>query len=385
MTGGDNYGSNMDMSTLYEKAVGECPVVTVRLGGVDVPCLLDSGSEVSTITEEFFNEHFRPQGKTLLPTGDWLRLTAANGLEIPYVGYLELDVEALGVMIPRRGILVVKSPASHEARQRKKIIPGLIGMNIIAQLHEPFKNGKAETSPQWSKVLKITSSTQSISVRGFAKVAGQSQIRVPAGSVSVLRINGWQGPQTKNTTALVEPLSGQVPGNLVVINTLTQVDNGQLHVRVANITDEDVWLQPHTRIGVLHEIKDVEDTKNSIDFKRVSVNEEMVFVRESTTEEKQEQPCAQLICQTWNAPLNKKRSLKPYLRSMQVSSQRTKTILDTQRQSNTRFRPQIKYQLHSLTAEFHLTSFKRQRITYESFWIMVLFKKATVLMPHLLC
>ena len=280
----------MDKSTVYEKAVGECPVVTVRLGGIEIPCLLDSGSEVSTITEEFFNEHFGPQGKTLLPTGDWLRLTAANGLEIPYVGYLELDVEALGVMIPRRGILVVKSPASQEARQRKKKIPGLLGMNIIAQLHEPFKNGKVETSSGWSKVLKITSSAQSISVRGFAKVAGKSQIRVPAGSVSVLRINGWQGPQTRNTAALVEPLSGQVPGNLVVINTLTHVNNGQLHVRVANITDEDVWLQPHTRIGVLHEITDVEDTKNSIDFKRVSVNEEMVFVRESTTEEKQEQP-----------------------------------------------------------------------------------------------
>ena len=86
MTGGDNYGSNMVMSTVYEKAVGECPVATVRLGGIDLPCLLDSGSEVSTITEEFFNDHFRPQGKTLLPTGDWLRLTAANGLEIPYVG-----------------------------------------------------------------------------------------------------------------------------------------------------------------------------------------------------------------------------------------------------------------------------------------------------------
>ena len=81
-----------------------------------------------------------------------------------------------------------------------------------------------------------------------------------------------------------------MPGNLVVINTLTHVNNGQLHVRVANITDEDVWLQPHTQIGVLHEIKDAEDTKNNIDFKRVSVNEEMVFVRESTTEEKQEQP-----------------------------------------------------------------------------------------------
>ena len=288
MTGEDSNGSNMDMSTVYDKAVGECPVVKVQLG-VDVPCLLESGSEVSTITKEFFNEHFRPQGKTLLPTGDWLRLTAANGLEIPYVGYLELDIEALGVMIPRRGILVVKSPASQEARQRKQIIPGLIGMNIIAQLHEPFKNGKAETFPQWNKVLKMTSITQSIAVSGFAKLAGKSQIRVQAGSFSFLIINGWQGPQSRNTTALVEPSIGQVPGNLVVINTLTHINNGQLHVRVANITDEDVWLQPHKRIGALHEIKDVEDTNNSIDFKRVSVNEEMVFVRESTTEDKQEQ------------------------------------------------------------------------------------------------
>ena len=63
-------------------------------------------------------------------------------------------------------------------------------MNIIAQLHQPFKNGKAEISPQWSKASEITSSTKSISVHGFAKVAGKSQIRVPAGSV--VRINGWQ-------------------------------------------------------------------------------------------------------------------------------------------------------------------------------------------------
>ena len=84
----------------------------------------------------------------------------------------------------------------------------------------------------------------------------------------------------------------ETPGNLIVINTVTGVVNGQLHVRVANITDEDVWLQPHTRIGVLHEINNVMDTKNTVDFKRVSVNEEMVFVRESTTEEDQTQPLA---------------------------------------------------------------------------------------------
>ena len=100
MTGGDSNGSNMDMSTVFEKAVRKCPVVTVQFSRVDVPCLIDSGSEVSPITEEFFNDHFCPQGKPVLPTGDWLRLIAANGLPIPYTGYLELDVEASRVMIP---------------------------------------------------------------------------------------------------------------------------------------------------------------------------------------------------------------------------------------------------------------------------------------------
>ena len=98
-----------------------------------------------------------------------VEINCSDGLTILYVGYLELDIEALGVMIPWRGILVVKNPTSQEARQRKKIIPGLIGMNIIAQLHKPFKNGKAEISPQWSKASEITSSTKSISVCGFVK------------------------------------------------------------------------------------------------------------------------------------------------------------------------------------------------------------------------
>ena len=71
---------------VYERAVGSCPVTTVKLGGVHVRCLLESGSQVSTITASFFNKHFRPRRSELLDTNQWLTHTAANGLEIPYNG-----------------------------------------------------------------------------------------------------------------------------------------------------------------------------------------------------------------------------------------------------------------------------------------------------------
>ena len=76
-TGGDTKGS----ANICKRAIGRCPVVSANLGGVRASCLIDSGSEVSTITEEFFNAHFK--GQSLLSTSGWLSLTAANGLEIP--------------------------------------------------------------------------------------------------------------------------------------------------------------------------------------------------------------------------------------------------------------------------------------------------------------
>ncbi len=57
-------------------------------------------------------------------------------------------------------------------------------MNIISQLQEPYKNGKTEISPEWSKVLKLVSCAKPISVRGFAKVARKSQVRIPKKSIS---------------------------------------------------------------------------------------------------------------------------------------------------------------------------------------------------------
>lgn len=51
---------------LSPELIGECPIVEVSEVGVTVPCLLDTGSMVSAITEDFFIEHFQLHGEDKL-------------------------------------------------------------------------------------------------------------------------------------------------------------------------------------------------------------------------------------------------------------------------------------------------------------------------------
>ncbi|KAK0133468.1 hypothetical protein N1851_030993 [Merluccius polli] len=103
----------------------------VSMGGVTVPCLVDTGSMVSTFTESFFLQHFEPWGQERLRSCNWLQLRAANGLAIPYIGYLELDVMLCSKLIPGCGVLVVRDPPGNVST----LVPGVLGMNIIRRCY----------------------------------------------------------------------------------------------------------------------------------------------------------------------------------------------------------------------------------------------------------
>ena len=118
---------------VFDKAVGQCPVVGVKIGGALVSALVDTGSEVTTITENFFNKH------ALLTAGivvnqymvdtdscQWLRHSICRL-------FFEADVECCGKSIEKRGILVVQDPPNASSQRRKATVPGLLGMNIIGK------------------------------------------------------------------------------------------------------------------------------------------------------------------------------------------------------------------------------------------------------------
>lgn len=115
---------------LLEHAVGKCPVANLKINGVSAACLLDTGCQVSTISERFFRDHLFGEYKDMLSTAGWLKITAANGLDIPYLGSLELKVETMGIVLPECGFLVVRDTLN------SPLVPALIGMNIISRCRQ---------------------------------------------------------------------------------------------------------------------------------------------------------------------------------------------------------------------------------------------------------
>ena len=61
-------------------------------------------------------------------------INCANGLAIPYIGYIELGVEVFGRTIPAIGILVVCDSPDVEQRSHQDKCPGILGMNVLGSV-----------------------------------------------------------------------------------------------------------------------------------------------------------------------------------------------------------------------------------------------------------
>lgn len=126
------------------RAIGQCPVISVKVCDVDIPCLVDTGSMVSTITESFYRKFLEPLGKTLSEKC-MLQLKAANGLTIPYIGYVEFDVKYCGNVLKQRGFLIVKDATDEFTRKRKEAVPGILGMNVLNLCRDILSNSDVPT------------------------------------------------------------------------------------------------------------------------------------------------------------------------------------------------------------------------------------------------
>ncbi len=232
---GKKTGSDCKESSSIPNLMSPCPHLDVLIGGVLVPCLIDTGSMVSTITESCFIQHFEPWGQERLRSCSWLQLRAANGLSIPYIGYMELDIDLCGRIVPRCGVLVVRDPPGG-IRCR---VPGVLGMNVLGRRYQELfgQHGPAlfDFPPVSSVPLSIFQALQhchqgseqpSAECTTKVRVRGPRACRVTGGTLKLVAATCAE--HLAGITALFEPTESGLPEGLLASPALVRVTGGSV-------------------------------------------------------------------------------------------------------------------------------------------------------------
>lgn len=76
--------------------VGEVNETMININGKEVKSLLDTGSCVSTCSEQFYHDYF--SDIELKPLKNLLKVECADGSELPYLGFIEVNILPIGIV-----------------------------------------------------------------------------------------------------------------------------------------------------------------------------------------------------------------------------------------------------------------------------------------------
>ena len=250
----------LKMNCKIVRLVGEKPVVSVGLDGVQTPCLWDTGSMVSVMSKLLLLKLF--PGKKINSVEEFLwhsdlKLSTANNTELPIEGVVLFDFGVDGEVLFQVPFLISKYDLAHP----------IVGYNMIEHLIVNFPNKNlssmmkivpnltadsaqimvnlVEEASKVSDVLGAvkTSDTLRIPAKTFVKVKGKTRVRIDTSS---------------EKEVLFSPLI-QFEGehDLIVYDSTTALKPGKaqsVNVGVYNPTSQEVVLNKGTIVGSIYDI-----------------------------------------------------------------------------------------------------------------------------------
>ena len=210
---------------------------------------------MSTITEASYKRYLNHQEAE--DVSAHLTISGANGLEIPFLGYVELNFKINGCAFRNMGFLVVKDPLEPSVVDRKTRVPGVLGSNVLRDMKrtlqleagkESIKDLAKEHS--WANVLAMYEETvvqDQKPMHSKVRLAGKKPILIPARSLQV--VEGTTRPASKEpyNAIIEENYAHQLHNGLMVAPAFVSVDSrGVVPFQIANLTNSDIYVQPRT-------------------------------------------------------------------------------------------------------------------------------------------
>ena len=108
---------------IMHHAVAKSPKVSISAYGIQIPSLLDSGSEVMLLRQSYFEQHLLPKIKSAMSkkadTHKLFNLTVTSDEQLLIKMYTELDITFLGLKVPNISMLVMGDPGAGQETSGK--------------------------------------------------------------------------------------------------------------------------------------------------------------------------------------------------------------------------------------------------------------------------
>ena len=226
------------------RLIGKANESTISFCGVEAKALLDSGSQVTTVSEDFYNSlDPRPQEAD----SQEIDLKGPDGRSIPYLHCIEVTVSAS--FLPGKEIdtlaLVVPTTAYHAE------VPIIIGTNVIRE-YDSIGDSAEDIPPEWKVAFIALHSGFVGSVRSTNKTSITLQ------PMEVRTVSGFVRKQKEAESAITEPADNAsskigVCPRVVAVNKPGR--NARVPVKLFNMSAKVLTIPPRALLCELQEVK----------------------------------------------------------------------------------------------------------------------------------
>lgn len=229
-----------------EALVGPSHEADITVEGCKARCLIDSGSQVSIVTESFYRQNLANVPLQQLDCD--LKVTGAGGQQVPYLGFVGVDVSLPSDVVGMDeivNVLMLVCPDNDFSRR----VPVIIGTNALrhfadSYLHTPDVRSAHTLSicPEVAFMFHDLSSGNDGKV-GSVKVRN-SPVLIKAGETVEVKCSArLKVPKTRDSVLIQEPIDTSLPEGLKVVGCKTATHFlPDVKIVVINESENDILL-----------------------------------------------------------------------------------------------------------------------------------------------
>lgn len=259
-----SHGKNR-LDGLPKGLIGTKCTAQVNIEGKHCPCLLDTGSQVTTISHSFSEQNL--PGLSITSLDNLLEIEAANGQAVPYLGFVkvkiafprdflgsDVEVSTLALVIPETG-----------GTAQPKVLIGTNTLDLAYDKHLETNDSVCRAAPfgYQAVIQTIEHRCQQKVDRsiGVVRLPDVTPTVVPAGQNVVLEgVVSVKGQVAEKWAVMEPPSYSPFPGGLLVASCLLNLPQHPSHkvpVVLKNETEHDIIIPGKSVIADIHALQKV--------------------------------------------------------------------------------------------------------------------------------